>query len=81
MSFSLSSQVCSFSKEAFREHDLDYLRYGFETCPVALKLARQRHPAHGLSSGKSDTFQSGAMRFDRRASDRVDDGVHLEAFA
>src|SRR6478672_8103564 len=81
MAFSLSSQVCSFSKETFREHDLDYLRYGFETCPVALKLARQRHPAHRLPSGKRDTFQSRAMRFDRCAADRIDNRIDLEAFA
>jgi hypothetical protein len=62
MSFSLSSRVRSFLKQALGEHDLDHLWDRLETSPITLKLARQRHPADGLSSRKSDTFEAGAVR-------------------
>src|ERR1700730_16270101 len=70
-----------FLEQALGEHDLDHLWDGLETRPIPLKLARQRHPAYRLSSSKRDTFQPGAMCFDGRATDCVDDGIHLEAFA
>jgi len=53
---------CSFFEQALGEHDLDHLWDGLETRPSPLKLARQRHPAYRLSSGKSDAFQAGAMK-------------------
>src|SRR6266550_5991503 len=81
MSLSSSSRVVSFFEQPLGEHDLDHLRDGLETRPIPLKLARQRHPAYRLSSSKRDTFQTGAMCFDGRAANRVDDGIHLEAFA
>src|SRR5438552_450653 len=81
MSLSRSSRVVSFFEQALGEHDLDHLWDGLETRPIPLELARQRHPAYRLSSSKSDAFQAGAMCFDGRATDRVDDRIHLEAFA
>src|SRR5439155_23671848 len=81
MSLSRSSRVVSFFEQALGEHDLDHLWDGLETRPIPLELARQRHPAYRLSSSKSDGFQAGAMCFDGRATDRVDDRIHLEAFA
>src|SRR5258705_13601008 len=52
-----------------------------EACPVALELAGERDPADRLCPCLHHAFEAGAVRLDRRAADRIHDGIDLVALA
>ena len=59
------------------QHDVDDVGNGFLARPIALEFARQRDPADGLRAGLEHAVEPGTVRFGRRTSDRVDNGIDL----
>ena len=68
-------------QQAIGEDDLHDRRDRLQTRPVALKLARERNPADRLCPSLDHALEPGPVRLQRRAADRVDDGIDLVAFA
>src|SRR3954451_7050788 len=73
--------VRSCRQQAVGEHDLDHRGNRLDARPVALQLAGERDPADRLRAGLDDPLEPGAMGLERRAADRVDDGIDLVALA
>jgi len=59
------------------QHDVDDVGNGLFARPVALELGRQRNPADGLRACLEHALEPGTVRFGRRTSDRVDNGIDL----
>src|SRR3954469_7990707 len=73
--------VRSCRQQAVGEHDLDDGGNRLDARPVALQLAGERDPADRLCPRLDDPLEPGAMGLERRAADRVDDGIDLVALA
>src|ERR1700739_4540606 len=67
--------------QAVSEDDLDHISDGVHASPVALELARQRHPADRLPASPDHALKAGAVRLDRGSANRVDHRVHLISLA